>query len=360
MAALEIYIRTVYPMLFVVAGVTFTWRECRSIMWAIAAGGAVIMSAANMFQDTSGHSGDRLGIEFGTIGNPNDYALHLIFALPFVMWVGLTAKIKVIRAAAWFAVAFCLVLILRTASRGALISMGAGILFWLIRGTMRQRMVLLFGGPILALALVAFVPKSSLVRIVSFSSSDADASQEALDSSADRRYLLRMSIIYTLEHPAFGVGLGQFMTVEGESNQVIGSHGLWHETHNAYTEVSSECGLVAFGLYVAAIVSTFLMVNRIYLKAKKAGCEHIRIATFCIMLCMVMFCTGITFLNFAYFFYLPLLTSLVTAISWSAEEEFAARPAAVAQPAFAPSPWAARRLAPGSGGGGRVAPARNV
>jgi len=337
--ALIPYFRTVFPMLFVIAGLTIRWRECRSMMWSIACGGVVIMTAAKLFQDSGGHYGERLAIEFGTIANSNDYAVHLVFVLGFVIFVALTAKSKALRLLAWGAVGYGALLILKTASRGALLALVAGALFWLLRGTTRQRMGLLLAGPIAAVALVALVPRSSLIRIVSFSSQDAGASQEALQSSAIRRYLLERSIVYTLQHPIFGLGFAQFRSFEGEHNQVIGTHGKWDDPHNSYTQVSSEGGLPALALYLAGILSTFLMANRVFQQARKRPeCEDIRIAAFCIMLAMTMYCTGILFENFSYFFYLPILSSLVIAVSRAAQDEFASRPSGseAIQPGFTP------------------------
>lgn len=324
--ALIPYFRTVFPMLFVVAGVTFTWRECRSMMWAIASGGVAIMSAAKLFQDTGGNYGDRLAIEFGTISNSNDYAVHLLFVLPFVIWVGLAAKSKALKLAAWGLVCFGILLVLKTASRGAFLGLAVGALYWLLRGTMRQRIGLLALGPIMALALVAFVPRSSLVRIVAFSADEADAPGEAIASTAIREYLLKRSVVYTLQNPIFGLGFYQFRTYEGEHNQLIGDHGKWDDPHNSYTQVSSEGGIPALAFYLAAIVSTFLLANRVYREAcKRPDCDDIRTATFCIMLAIMMYCTGIFFVNFSYFFYLPFMSSLVIAISSAADTEFARR-----------------------------------
>lgn len=326
LAGLFPYFRTVFPMLFVIAGLTFTWRECRSMMWAIAGGGVVIISAAKLFQDTGGHFGERLAIEFGTISNSNDYAVHLLYVLPFAIFVALTAKSKAFRIAFWAVAGFGILLVLKTASRGALVAMAAGSLYWLLHGTMRQRIGLLLVGPIAAVALVAFVPRSSLVRIVSFSADDANASGEALESSALRRYLLERSIVYTIQRPLFGLGFAQFRSYEGEHNQLIGDHGKWDDPHNSYTQVSSEGGIPALVFYLAAILSTFLLARRVYREAcKRPGCEEIRSATFCIMLAMTMYCTGILFVNFSYFFYLPVMSSLVIAVSNAVETEFGRR-----------------------------------
>jgi O-antigen ligase len=320
---LNAYIRTDFPMLFVIAGLTITWRECRSMMRAIAWGAVVIMLAARIFESNSAEFGDRLALNFGTISNSNDYACHLLLVLPFLIWVGLAAKSKAIQLAAWGGVGYGVLLVLKTASRGALVALVAGALYWLLRGSMRQRIALLAAGPIAVVALVAFVPRSSLIRIVSFSAADAGASQEALESSEMRRYLLEKSILYSVQHPLFGVGLGQFSTFEGENNQVLGAHGYWHEAHNTYTQVSSECGMPALAMYIAGILSTFFLVNRVYRRARgRPECQDIQTMAFCIMLAMTMYCTAITFVNFAYFFYLPAISSLAIAISGAAEAEF--------------------------------------
>jgi O-antigen ligase len=345
-SALKVYVRTDFPMLFVIAGLTVTWRECRSMMRGIAWAAVVMMFAARMFQKDSAKFGERMALNFGTVANSNDYAGHLVLILPFLIWVGLTAKSRALRLAAWGGVGYGVLLVLRTASRGALLALIVGAAYWLLRGTMRQRIALLALCPVAIAAVVTFVPRSDLVRILSFSAGDAGASQEALESSEARRYLLKQSILYTVQHPLFGIGMAQFSNFEGEQSQVQGAHGYWHETHNTYTEVSSECGMPALALYAAAILSTFLLVNRAYRQAcKRPECEDIRIATFCIMLAMVMFCTAITFLNFAYYFYLPAISSLAIAVSRVAQDEFASRsPGSVeVQPGFAQQHWQARK-----------------
>jgi O-antigen ligase len=345
--ALNGYLRTDFPMLFVIAGLTLTWRNCRSMMRAIACAAVVIMLASKVFQNDSADLAERLALSVGAISNSNDYACLLVLVLPFVIWAALVAKSKVFQLAAWGWVAYGVLLVLKTASRGALVAMAAGALYWLIRGTLRQRIALLAVGPIAVAALIAFVPRSSLIRIVSFSAEDASASQEAIESTQIRRYLLEQSILYTLQHPLFGVGMAQFSSFEGEHNQILGTHGYWHEAHNTYTQVSSECGLPALALYIAAIVSTFLLVNRVYRRARgRPECQDIRTATFCIMLALVMYCTAITFVNFAYFFYLPAMSSLAIAVSSAADKELN-RPSSVpveSPPGFAPRQrWAPQR-----------------
>ena len=335
---LSSYLRTDFPMLFVTAGLVYTWRECRAMMYAIAWGAVAILFAGKMFQDDTGYYGERLAINFGTVSNSNDYAGHLVLVLPFLLWAALTSKSKAIRLAALCGIPYGVLLVLKTASRGGLVALVAGALFWLLRGSMRQRIALLALGPVVVVALVGFVPRSSMVRILSFSTESADASEEALESSTMRRYLLQESILYTLQHPLFGVGMGQFSNYEGVHSTLVGGlRGFWHETHNTYTQVSSECGIPALALYLAGIVSTFLMLNRVYRRASgRPDCVDIRNAAFCIMLAMTAYCTATAFLNFAYFFYLPAIASLAIAVSNAAQVEFDRRSSQEPQPGFMP------------------------
>ena len=334
--ALNAYLRTDFPMLFVIAGLTLTWRQCLSTMRAIAAG-------------RGNHVGRESFPRPGLLGPAEPQCRHdcelerlcmpFILVLPFMIWVALTAKSKALRLAAWGGTGYGVLLVVKTASRGALLALVAGALYWLLRGTMRQRIVLLAAVPIAAATLIAFVPRSSLIRIASFSAEDAGASQEALESSAVRRYLLEQSILYTLQHPIFGVGMAQFSSFEGQHNQVLGAHGYWHETHNTYTQVSSECGMPALALYVAGILSTFFLMNKVYKRARgRPECQDIQATAFCITLAMTMYCMATTFVNFGYFFYLPAMSSLAIAVSQAAQNEFAGRysGSVATQPGFAP------------------------
>ena len=68
-----------------------------------------------------------------------------------------------------------------------------------------------------------------------------------------RLALLKASWTATLEHPFLGVGPGIFMDYQANSARGSGERGMWHVTHNAYTQVSSECGLPALVFYLGAL-----------------------------------------------------------------------------------------------------------
>jgi O-antigen ligase len=178
--------------------------------------------------------------------------------------------------------------------------------------------------------LLAFTPGAVKGRLSSFFTTGEEES--ALASTAMRQYLFRQSIRYTFSHPIFGVGPGEFPEYEG-THEVIGgtTHGDWQETHNSYTQVSSECGIPAFLFYVAGLVSSFRLLSGTHRQAKqRRDCRDIQILVFSIQLGMVGFCSAIAFVNFAYFYYLPAMSGLAIAVWHAAQHEFSARTPVVA------------------------------
>src|SRR5208337_1363575 len=97
-----------------------------------------------------------------------------------------------------------------------------------------------------------------------------------------------------------------------------GLHGNWHETHCAFTEVSSECGLPAFVFFSAGLGSAVLLVLRTYRKAKREGYEDIANGCFCYLLGMVGYLVALVFLAQAYTFRLPAMVGLAVTLSYAA------------------------------------------
>jgi O-antigen ligase len=304
--------RSELPMLFVVAGLTRTWSECKTVMRVIATACLFSISLGRIFIDADQ---DRLALSFGTIANSNDYAGHLLLMLPFLLFVGFTTQKLIVRLVCIGAVLYGVALVLQTGSRGAALAVVAATLLFLVRGSTRQRAGLMLLIPAGLIALLVVLPETTRTRLMSFSKSESGVSKEALESSESREYLLKQSIIFTFTHPVFGVGPGQFSSYEGGLRTEEGARGSWHETHNSYTQISSECGIPAALCYLAAIFTTFAMLNRFWHNARRLGNSEMITAAFCLMLAMTAYCTAITFLNFGYRFYLLAISGLVIAMT---------------------------------------------
>jgi hypothetical protein len=318
-------------IMFMIAGLVVSWRECRFLMKAVGVAAMVNLLSSRIF--AAGDTG-RLHLNWGgTISNANDFSAHLLLTLPFLLLFGYNSKSLVVRAGTFLALGYGAVVILRTGSRGALVALVADALFVFFRGSMRQRIAVICIVPVTIITALAFVQTDILQRITSFSAATGAVSEEALESSASRQYLLGKVVEYASEFPVFGLGPGQFVNYEGSHNQVSGTHGMYKDPHNTFLQAFVEMGIPGGILMLAGYVSAFLMVNRTYRVAKlRPDCLDIQNTAFCIMLGMVGFCVAIAFLNFTYFFYGPALGGLAISIWRAANYEFAHRGAGAAQP----------------------------
>ena len=180
------------------------------------------------------------------------------------------------------------------------------------RGSGRQKFAV--GATVfLAVVLISLLPAATWTRLVSFSK-NPQASDEALASSESRQYLLRRSIIYIFQNPFFGVGPRQFASYEGQSMNKQGLQGSWHDTHNSYTQISSECRIPALGFYLAAVISTFGLLARIRKRATGLNAKETVTSAYCITIGLVAYCTAALFVNFGYQFELPAISGLVVAM----------------------------------------------
>jgi O-antigen ligase len=113
-----------------------------------------------------------------------------------------------------------------------------------------------------------------------------------------------------MQYPVFGVGLGQFSSFEGQSSRDQGERGNWHETHNAYTQISSENGVTPLLLFLTIIVVTFRAFSRASARAKVAGDREMLLAATLATVGVSILATAIFFLSWGYLFYMPAFSGL--------------------------------------------------
>lgn len=320
------FVRGEFVLFFVIAGLAVTWRQCSLVLKAIALAAVAELAAVKLLS-TPGQ--DRVSLNWGgTTANSNDLAALLLLTIPLLLLAAYQTRWIVFRIAGYLLVAAGFITVLKTGSRGALLALGADILFLLFRGSARQRIALVCVVPLAAAAAMVLVPGTILNRLRSFSGTPQNAqSVEALESSESREYLFKKGIEYSLEFPLLGVGPGQFPNYEGGHNLVVnGRRGMWHDTHCTWLQASSECGIPALVFLLGAYISSFLLLNRTYRAAKtRPECSDIAQTCFYLMLAFIGFFIAISFLNFAYHFLGPALGGLSISVWRAAKVEFERR-----------------------------------
>src|SRR5258706_8065626 len=279
------YWRTNVILIFALGGLVSTWEEFETLLRTIALSCLVNLAIIRVFgqMDQNG----RMYLPFGAVANSNDYAAHLLMLLPSLLWVALVAKSFTIRIATL--VAFCggLYAILASASRGALIAVIIGIIYYLFSVSIKQRITAI-AIMVTVLAIVfSLMPGKAIQRIVAFSKGSASA--EALRSSDIRSHLLQDSIWYALTHPVFGLGPGNFSTAEGKAHR-----DLWEPAHNSFATVASECGFPALILFIGGIGGSFAIFRRVGRETQgDPRSKDLNQAAFCMRLMILAFCTAI-------------------------------------------------------------------
>lgn len=315
------FIRTQAALFLMIAGLVVTQRDFLLTLYTLAAAGIVNELSGYFMQQSQG---TRLGVEVVTIGNANDFAAHLLFLLPFFMFVLLSKTApKLVRVLMLGATMYALYLILLSGSRGALVALAVGYVFLIFRAQGAVRFGMAAVAPIALLAVMTVLPAEIRGRLLTLVSSEqaADTSREAALSAESRSYLLLESLRITLEHPLFGVGLGEFKDVEGSSALAEGRRGVWGDTHNSFTQVASETGIPSFLCLILALGSSFFSVAKIYRQARELKNVMIERFSLAVFLSLITFSVSAFFLSLGYRFYWPALIGLSVALTSIAQTE---------------------------------------
>lgn len=307
------YMQTELFMVFIVAGLVVSWGEVRKVFYVMALSGAFNLLTARLFlKEDNG----RMSLSYGgLISNSNDLAAHLLLMAPFLLFVILDKKRTFIfKAIAFGLIGYAVYVIVGTGSRGGLVALGLGVLFYLTYASMLQRVMIVFLLPVLILPLLLMLPAETRQRL---SSMFGEQHSEAQESAQSREYLFRQSVAFTIKHPIFGVGLDQFTNYEGSTMTRQGLRGNWHAAHCTWTQVSSETGIPGMIFFVSSLVIAVKLVMKLFREAKRRKDTEISNLCFCYLLAMVLYLTSISFLSSAYTFRQPALIGMGVVIYYA-------------------------------------------
>lgn len=158
-------------------------------------------------------------------------------------------------------------------------------------------------------------------RYMTFFASDGDYSGAMrqrlgadIQSSEGRRELLFQSIRMTFEHPLLGIGPGVFYIVGYEQRKAqTGSGGQAYQTHNTYTQISSETGFPGFFLFLGTVILCFQYTLHDYRKLRDTDPEFAQYGRYMIS-SMAALSLGIFFLSVGYTYLLSIIFALATSL----------------------------------------------
>lgn len=169
---------------------------------------------------------------FGLSQDPNIFAAALVVFIPIPLLFIFFEK-TFWRRVFWLTIFGCFVIaVMTTFSRGGALSLGFVMLLFIIKK--RRHHGVLISSLVVLIILLLLIPSELWERISSISNIRNDA------SIRERLKLIIHAGYYFLNHPIFGIGLGNFFE---ESIRFISRH---QPAHNMYLEVAAETGI--FGL----------------------------------------------------------------------------------------------------------------
>jgi putative inorganic carbon (HCO3(-)) transporter len=239
--------------------------------------------------------------------HPNSAGLLLSMSIPLALGVVLSQN-------SW----------LRNVALGSLAAQFGGLVLTYSRGAWLASMTSLFGlslmeqrlrKPVFALgstALIVFVAIAPLRhRVLSLISPGTDVAIEG------RLRFMTDALKVGLERPFFGVGYGRDRLREGvrQANPNADQFGFIPHSHNLYTELLAETGLVGLGAFLWMVVSN---IARLIRRAQSELAAHERIGYLCLASSLIAFLVDglgdVPFYNHEtriFFFTLMALTYLV-------------------------------------------------
>lgn len=309
---------------FYIFGAAFiTLQQLRRAMFAC--GFAALALLLYTLKFGSSETG-RLGLTIGGLSNPNDLAALLLLMVPFCAFVLLETGQKSIKALMALVILMLLMLTLKTGSRSALVNICclAVYVFFQLPFTKKAGMAVV--SLVLVLLAPLYLPSSVTARFRTLLSSESAPVQTGGEDSKDRQdefassstesrsYLLRQSVLVTLRNPLFGVGPGMFAVANSTELKESGEQAHWQQTHNTFTQVSSENGIPGLILFVAIIINIFRATALPkWMRLNPAYRTYTNISA-TLRLTLVAFCGGAMFGSLAYGMHLPLIAGLAEAL----------------------------------------------
>ena len=184
----------------------------------------------------------------GMFENPNEMSMHLIMMIPIAVTLGLGTRSKAMKIVYFATAIIMLSANFVTFSRGGFLGLlgSMGVLAWKLGRKNRLNVTVV--GLFATILTLILAPGNFGIRVLSIFIPGLDA----VGSSDQRKELLERSIIVTLRNP-WGIGIGNFPIV-GIRNLV---------SHNAYTQVSAELGLLGLVAYLVFMISPFRKLGAI-------------------------------------------------------------------------------------------------
>ncbi len=186
----------------------------------------------------------------GPSSDPNYEALSLVMTVPLATWLTLCDERDLWKRVGRICTPILAYAVFVSQSRGGLLALTVmAALAWV---NSRHKMRLMAGFAAAAALMLAIAPGQMIKRLQEIQF-QGQAETGAEISTLARVELVRAGIRMMEAHPIFGIGLGQFKSVEFHYSPVLADLGDPKIAHNTYVQLGAEGGIPTLVLYLAIL-----------------------------------------------------------------------------------------------------------
>ncbi len=194
-------------------------------------------------------------------GDSNMFAASVLLTIPLSYYLFREKRPAWERRFSLGCLALTVVAFIAASSRGALVGLGLGLLYLLVRSERRFSFLILIA---VLVPLMLLTPISPIKRIT-------DPGYQDTASTEVHQALWKVGLEMVRDNPVTGVGLGNFKWRSGHSASMGKYIDYYLMAHNTYLEYAAELGIPAFLLFMGVLISTWTLLEKTRKRATELG-----------------------------------------------------------------------------------------
>ena len=302
-----------YPILLYISATVLTFSQIRRLMDVLGVGAIIVIVSCVLYgSEADGRFRIQDSIFFD---NANDLAFQLLMSMGvFTYWMLSRQRLKKILGLALFPAAA--IYELKTGSRGTFIALVACVFTGIVvfrKHINVPALVVIFG--LIAAATPFWVSSGQLTRLTKIQLGSTNVTDADSGSQEERTRIFKRGLEFTVTHPIFGIGPGQFEDYMWKEAKDRGVNVASLKSHDTYVQISSEMGIPGFIIYLATLFASLGLSLRVFkLASKHPQHQDLRNIAFCVFIMLVGYAVGSTFNHMGYSRHLPTLGGLSIAL----------------------------------------------
>jgi len=201
-----------------------------------------------------------IGIERagGTGYGPNEFAIAILPFIATTLYMAISEKNRTLKLTLLVIMVVIFMALISTVSRGGIVGLGGMLLIALFKS--KRKIITIIAICAAIILFINFMPQNlrerftkTQVSVQAYGTGDGD-----IDSTTRRYYLVQAGWRIFLEHPLFGIGVGNYYY---ENRNYAPVHP--GRAHNMYIEIMAELGIIGIFLFLGTIFFTLKGLNEI-------------------------------------------------------------------------------------------------